>query len=104
MNGQFQDYFYVDDPLGGVSTPGSLLISAFRPDISSWAELAALDTYGATLPVIIEWFDPTVPIIRETVLIAGVFPTDTDQGVQRPHDFDLTTNPFEWFQMAVAGS
>lgn len=100
---QFQDYRFLDEPLGPVTFPGTYLVSGFRPDISTWDELASVETYGATLPVILEWYDPTIPILRSVVLQTGTLATDTSQGVQRPDDFDVTLNSNEWFQIAQAG-
>lgn len=96
---QFHDRCFLDDPLGAVSVPGVNLTSRFRPDITSWLDLAAVPTYGATLPVILEWYDATVPILRTTVLQLSSEPTDTSIGVQRPDDYSTAV----WFQIGVAG-
>lgn len=99
MNGQFLDYEFTDDPLGAVSYAGTNLTSRFRPDITSWAELAAVATYGATLPVMLEWYDESVPVLRSVVLRLGSDATDTANGVQRPNDYTTAV----WYQTGPAG-
>ncbi len=101
--GQFFDRQFIDNPLYGVSTPGIYLKSDFRADISSWAELAALLTAGAELPVIIEWYDPVDSVMRTCVLQASTAATDTSLGVQRPDDYNGSTNAVVWFQAGNAG-
>lgn len=101
--GQFHDLEYTDDPLSGVSTPGTALVSGFRSDISTWAELGAVATYGADLPVILEWYDPIPSLMRTVVLQASTAATDTSLGVQRPDDYNGTSNAVAWFQIAQAG-
>lgn len=110
MNGsQFHDCNWLDDPLGGVSapgsipgiTPGSALISGIRDDITSWAELAALITVGANLPVIIEWYDTTEELTRITRAEVGTDATNTAIGVQRADDW--ADSGAVWYQTGIAG-
>lgn len=103
MHGQTHDRHFIDDPLSGVSVPGYSLISGIRSDITSWADLAAVLTLGATKPVILEWYDATVGLTRTVVLQAGTDATDTAQGVQRPDDYDASLNPYVWYQSGNAG-
>lgn len=102
MNGsQFHDWNFIDVPLAGVSTEGSNLVSGIRADITSWAELAAIVTVGASLPVIIEWFDPTVGLVRTVYGTLGSDSTDTTNGVQRADDW--ATSGVVWYQSGNAG-
>ncbi len=105
MNGAGQTYDrnFTDNPLYGVTAPGTYLQSGFRSDVSTWAELAPLFTAGATLPVIIEWYDPIDSVMRTCVLMAGTDPTDTSIGVQRPDDYNGSTNAVVWYQAGNAG-
>lgn len=103
MHGQTHDLEYLDNPLSGVSTPGSTLQSAIRPDITSWALLAAVPTLGALLPVILEWNESSSNLLRTTLLQAGTDATDTPNGVQRPTDYNAITNARVWYQLGNAG-
>lgn len=100
---QFNDREFVDLPLSGVSDPGASLVDGFRSDITTWAELAAILTLGATLNVILEWYDPAVSVMRTTVLMPSTEATDTSIGVQRPDDYDAADNAAVWFQIGGAG-
>lgn len=99
MNGASQDCCFRNFPIGGVVYAGTNLRSGFRSDISSWAQLAAIPTYGATLPVSISWYDPLVPILRDVVLQLSSLATDTANGVQRPNDYTTAV----WIQIGYAG-
>jgi len=99
--GQFYDRNFTDDPLGGVSTPGYSLLSGIRTDITSWAELAAVLTVGAPLPVILEWNDSSVNLMRSTIAQLGSDATDTANGIQRADDW--ATSGVVWYQLGNAG-
>lgn len=105
MNGAGQTYDrnFIDDPLAGVSTPGSTLANGFRADVSTWALLAAVPTFGAVLPAQIEWFDPILGLTRSTILLESTAPTDNANGTQRPNDYDAVNNAVCWFQIGFAG-
>lgn len=101
MGNQFHDLCYTDDPLAAPEEPGVSLVSALRPDIQSWVQLAAIATVGAALPVIIEWYDPTVGLIRSVLAQVGTDATDTSIGVQRADDW--ATSGVVWYQLGNAG-
>lgn len=102
-SGQFHELEFTDNPLSGVSTPGYSLRSGFRPDITSWATLAAVLTAGAVLPVMLEWYDASASLLRSVVLQASTAATDTSLGVQRPGDYNVSTNAVAWFQIGPGG-
>ena len=102
MNGsQFHDFNFIDTPLAGVSAAGTDLVSGIRSDITSWVELAAIVTLGAELPVILEWFDPTVGLVRTVYGTTGSDATDTSIGVQRADDW--ADSGVVWYQVGGAG-
>lgn len=101
--GQFYDRHFIDNPLSGVDTSSVNLPSEFRPDISTWAQLADVVTSGASLPVILEWYDTAASLMRTTVLQASTAATDTSLGVQRPNDYSDPGNTVAWFQIGGAG-
>lgn len=98
---QFNDRNFTDDPLAGVSDPGSSLISGFRPDVTSWSDLAAIPTVGASLPVILEWYDPIYSLFRTVIGQLGTDATDTSIGVQRADDW--ADSGVVWYQGGSAG-
>ncbi len=97
MNGCSQDGCFTNFPLGGVSYPGTNLRSAFRGDIANWNDLAGIATFGATLPVIVEWYDAPAQLLRACVLQLSSLPTDTANGVQRPNDYTTAV----WIQISA---
>lgn len=99
--GQFQDWQFTNQPLSGVPTAGSILRSGFRPDITTWGELADVITAGSTPPFILSWEDPSVPIMRTVVGMVGSDATDTASGVQRAGDW--AASGIVWYQIGGAG-
>lgn len=65
--------------------------------ITSWAELAALPTIGLPLPQLRIWVDSTELVFRATQLRAGTDATDTANGIQRPDDYNATSNARVWY-------
>lgn len=72
--------------------PGVLV--QFRPDIDSFADLAAVPTAGGGVRCVIT--DIPAPAAKMYGLFPGTDATDTAAGIQRPGDFDLSTNPYVW--------
>jgi hypothetical protein len=110
MNGsQFHDRHFTDAPLAGVSTtPASPVvfehdISGFYSSVHSWANLAALSTVLASVNSIVEWYDTSASLMRTTVLLTSTEATDTSQGMQRPDDYNGSTNAKVWYQIGGAG-
>jgi len=67
--------------------------------ITSWAQLAAVTTTTLPLASVIAWVEASTLILIVTQLLAGTDATDTANGVQRPNDFNSSTNAKVWFQV-----
>jgi hypothetical protein len=67
--------------------------------ISSWAELAAVETTGLTVPVLKVWVNAADGTLKATQLRAGTDATDTANGIQRPDDYSDPGNAKVWYQV-----
>lgn len=85
---------YVD----AISSTPNTITSGFRPDITSWAELAAIQTQGYAKPVIVIWVESGTNLARTMQLRSGTDATDTANGIQRPNDYSSPSNEYVWYQ------
>lgn len=67
------------------------------PDVGSWEDLAGLKTRETVLPRVVIWIDGETGERRVTRLLESTAETDISAGVQRPKDFDASSNPKVWF-------
>lgn len=68
-----------------------------RPEIGSWSDLSDIPTKGLQLPVLCAWIETATGVVHLVRLIESTQPSDPDNGIQRPRDFDLAYNPRVWF-------
>lgn len=66
-------------------------------EITSWATLAELPTVALATGTIKLWVDSASGVFIVTQLRVGVDATDVPSGIQRPSDFDATTNARVWY-------
>lgn len=67
-------------------------------DVTSWAELMAVETVALGTGTIKTWIEESTGIWKVTQLRAGTDATDTASGVARPDDYDATSNARVWYQ------
>lgn len=68
------------------------------PEITSWATLAEIPTLLMATGTIRIWVDAASGAFKITQLRAGTDATDTASGIQRPDDYDTTSNARVWYQ------
>lgn len=69
--------------------------------ITSWAELAAMETVTTPVGTAIAWVEASTLILKATVLLTGTAATNTAEGIQRPADYNAGTNAKVWFGAAI---
>jgi hypothetical protein len=67
------------------------------PAVTSWAQLAAVNTVALAVPQIKIWRDSTSGLMKFSTLLAGTDTTNTDEGTQRPSDYNASTNTKVWY-------
>lgn len=87
------------EALGTILGGGGLPVDA---SITTWAELAAVETEDLAVPVIKIWREAATSLYHFTVLLAGTDATDTANGIQRPADYGAG-NQKVWYQQGSAG-
>lgn len=83
---------------GGNPYPQQLVINSA---ITSWDQLAAVATTSTVVGTAIAWIEASTLILKVTQLQAGLEATDTAQGLQRPNDFNASTNAKVWHGVSV---
>jgi hypothetical protein len=66
------------------------------PNISTWAQLAALQTTNVAVGAVKIWVDSATGVLKATQLTAGTEATDTASGLQWPDDYNAATNAKYW--------
>ena len=69
--------------------------------ITSWATLAAITTVGLATGTSVGWVDTLSGVFIVTQLQAGTDATNTAEGLQRPNDYNGSTNAKVWYQAAT---
>lgn len=77
--------------------PGAPVVTP-STEITSWAQLAAIPTIGLPLPQLRIWVDADSLSFVASQLRASTQATDVSSGIQRPDDFDATSNARVWFR------
>ncbi len=86
--------FYIVCATGAASAPTT------DGGVTSWAELAALETVGRALNSLVFWVEATTGLLRVVQLRTGTDATDTASGIQRPNDYDDPDNTRVWYQVS----
>ena len=81
---------------GGVAPTYPVVINS---NITSWAQLAAVGTTALSVSSVIAWIEAATLILMVTQLLAGTDATNTAAGVQRPSDYNASTNAKVWYQV-----
>jgi len=81
--------------------PVPVIAVTINPAITSWADLAAIATTGLAVGTAYAWVEASTLILKATVLLTGTAATDTAEGIQRPADYNASTNAKVWFGAAV---
>lgn len=68
--------------------------------IHSWSDLAAMETVSLSAGTVIGWVEATTLILKAVILQNSTDATDTAEGLQRPNDYNESTNAKVWHQVA----
>jgi hypothetical protein len=80
---------------------GSTYEVAIDGAITSWAQLAAIATTSLGVGSTKAWVEASTEILKVVVLRSSTAATNTAEGLQRPNDYNGTTNTKVWHQVAV---
>ena len=82
----------------GAAPPVPTLAVFVDQSITSWADLAAVPTVGLATGSTKLWVDTTTLLLMGAVLMGGIQATNTAEGLQRPDDYDGSTNAKVWHE------
>jgi hypothetical protein len=85
----------------GGSTVSSTPSVVIDNSITSWAQLAAVTTVAVAVGTSKAWVEASTLTLKVTQLLAGTVATDTAEGLQRPNDYNASTNAKVWHQVTV---
>lgn len=74
---------------------------AIDATLTSWADLAAVATTGLALGTTRVWVESSTGILKAAQLKASTAATDTASGLQRPSDYNGSTNAKVWHGIAL---
>jgi hypothetical protein len=85
--------FYIVCATGAAASPQT------DSAVTSWEELAALETVSRSLNSLVFWVELTTGLLQVVQIRTSTAATDTASGVQRPDDYDDPDNTRVWFKV-----